>query len=207
MEVSRLAFTAVGAVETLIGAYVLLFPEPALPAAVGRFLSVGAVSSSPALLPTLAQTGALRLALGCLVLAAAVGSPGIKDHALYPLEAAVAVHACVQIFAAASRSHPRLPVSSGVLLALAEGAAIVGGMAADLGFDLDAATDSPAFLAALGALGVGLLLALLTTFTKACSGAKVGDDGSAAPSATGGTPLLFDENKHKLSPSARRLLS
>ena len=157
---SGFALLGVGAVESLCGLYCLLFPATALTSIVGRYLSVGAVQSSPALLPMISQAGALRLALGVLILSYATGPmPGATAH---KLEACVVAHTCLlQPFAATFRSHPRMPVGGGLALSLLEGCALVLGMAVDADFETDVLLSSTYFLATLVMLALGLLLAIL----------------------------------------------
>ena len=117
-------------------------------------------------------------------------------------------HACVlQPFVTCFRAHTRLPLRTGLLLALLEGAAVVSGMAMELDFDASALAASPSFLAAALFLFVGLLLALVGLVGKigGASGrerAATGDD-MASPPLEG---LFINENKYQLSPASKRLL-
>ena len=192
----------IGGVEAFWGAHVLLFPTQTLTCTVGRLLSVDAAATSPALVPSLAQVGALRLALGGLILAVAV-SAASPDEVL-TFETAVVAHACVlQPFAATCRSHPRLPAGSALLLSVLEGGVIVVGMASDLDFDVEALTSRPIFLTTLGCFAAGLLLALLLLAKQCCPlASKVGDEKASG----GATPLLLDESRFQLSPTSKRLL-
>ena len=201
----------VGGVEALWGAYVLLFPSQTLSCTIGHLLSVGAPASSPALLPTMAQIGALRLAIGVLILSIAIDHSAIGGDVVQTLEAAVVAHAClVQPFVATCRTHPRLPVGNLLLLSLLEGGVIVCGMAYDVDFDVDALAERPLFLAAAAFFVAGVLLALLALMRKTCCArsVKTGVDelGGQAQISTGATPLL-DEERYKLSPTSKRLLA
>ena len=201
-SMSAYVVMGVGGVECLRGAYALFFPEQALAVAVGRLLSVGAASSSPALLPTLTQNGALRLGMGVLILMVGMSTHGPAFHSL---EAAIVAHACLlQPLALACRSSSRMPVHNTLLIGLIEGVALIGGMAADFDFDLNTLLDSPYIQAAIAFLMLGVLLALITTM-KVCRGAKVGDEMEKSP--VGSEPLLFDANRLKLSPAAKKLLA
>jgi hypothetical protein len=195
------ALLGVGALEALWGAYALLLPDKALTLVAGQLLSVGA-SVSPALLPSIAQGGALRLALGLLAVAAAA-APEAADF----VGAAVVAHTCVlQPLAVVCRSHVRMPKRDALTLSLLEGAVLVGAIFADLDFDVDALMLHPFCLASAAFFLIGLLLSLLAFSRATCLVGKTGDDGLPALS-TGNTPLLFDDNRHKLSPTAKRLLN
>lgn len=206
MLYARLALVGVGAVEGLSAAYVLTCTSAALPCVFGRTLSVGA---SPALLPALAQAGALRLGLAIFIVAA--GLVPLGADAAHKFAAAAAAHVCVlQPFVATARSHASQPVGGRLALSLLEGAALVGGVAADEAFDAAALRQMPPFLAAAAFLAIGLAFALAAAGRAACcAGVRVGN--SSAPL---GTPLqgdlakpLFDDERHRLSPMAKRLLS
>ena len=201
----ELTLGAVGLVEALWGGYVCAFPSQVLTTIVGRLLSVDA---SPALMPTIAQTGALRLALGVAVLAVAT-SPGAAK-ALPALAAAIVAHACIfQPLVAMCRTHPRLPVRNALLMSLFEGACIVGMMALDADFDVRALADMPTFLVAAGAFLLGVVFALFTCMRKTCcASSRVGNaDGLSSSPISGAEPLILDENRFQLSPASKRLLS
>ena len=193
----------IGGAEAFWGAYVLLSPTQMLTCTVSRLHSVDAAAASPTLIPSLAQVGALRLALGGLILAVAVSAA--SPEAVLTFETAVVAHACIlQPFAATCRSHPGLRVGSALLLSVLEGGVIVIGMASELDFDVDALTSRPIILAALGCFAAGLLLALLQLAKQCCPPAsKIGDEKVLG----GATPLLLDENRFQLSPNSKRLLA
>jgi hypothetical protein len=68
----------------------------------------------------------------------------------------------------------------------------------------------PAFLAAAGFLALGLFLALFAWVGATCCGKPPPPDGEVEQIivAGGATPLLFDAaERHKLSPTAKRLLA
>ena len=201
--------TIVGGVEALWGAYLLLFPSQTLSCTIGHLLSVGAPASSPALLPTMAQVGALRLSIGLLILSIATSHSANGGEAVHTFEAAAVAHACLlQPFVATCRTHPRLPVGNMLLLSLLEGGAIVGGMAYDLDFDVHALAKRPVFLAAAAFLVAGVMLALLALMRKTCCARspKTSDElAGQAQTSYGATPLL-DEERFKLSPASKRLL-
>ena len=160
MPLSKVVLLAVGGLESAAGLYSFLLPTMALPSVIGRLLTVGAVQSSPALVPMIAQAGALRLALGVLILGYATGST--SSDTAHKLETCVVAHACLlQPFAATFRSHPRMPVHGAFALSMIKGGALVAAMAADADFEVDALTSSPYFLASVSLLGCGLLLALI----------------------------------------------
>ena len=193
----------IGGVEAFWGAHVLLFPTQMLTCTVCGLLSVNAAATSPALVPSLAQVGALRLALDGLILAVAVSAASPDD--VLTFETVVVAHACVlQPFAVICHSHPRLPAGSALLLSVLEGGAIVVGMASDLDFDVDALTSSPIFLTTLACFAAGLLLALLLLSKQCCPlVSKIGDEKASG----GATPLLLDESRFQLSPNSKRLLA
>ena len=198
---------AVGAAECVYGAWVMLFPAATLTLAVGRLLSVDAAVASPALEPTHAQTGALRLALGAVTVASAMTTGAAKN--CHTVETALVAHACLlQPFTAAFRSHTRMPVRNALLLALAEGAVLIVGMAAEADFDPDALSASYTFLASAAFLALGLIFALMACCKASSSpGAKPGDGLLPMSGSGGATPLLLDENRFQLSPASKRLLA
>lgn len=208
MAMAGYALLGVGALESVCGLYHLLFPTAALPGIVGRFLSVGAVQSSPALVPMIAQAGALRLALGVIVLGYATGP--MANSTAHKLEACVVAHTCLlQPFVATFRSHVRMPMGGASALSLLEGCALVLGMAVDADFEVGALLQSIYFLASLALLLLGLLFALLACCLHSSSkGSAVSTNDEEATTFKGsGQMPLFDENRHKLSPGAKRLLS
>lgn len=197
----------VGLCEALWGAYVMFFPSKVLTLTIGPLLSVDAQASSPALVPSIAQTGALRLAIGLMVLAVISDPAGHK--VANTLGAAVVFHACVlQPFFATCRAHARQPIRSALLVALVEGACVLCGMAIEDDFDLLALSAQPAVLVTVGAFAVGIAFAVASFLKKTCC-AKVSDGYGLSPLAapTAAQPLILDDNKFKLSPGARRLLS
>jgi len=208
--ISKITLLGVGGIEAVLGLWALVFPAQALPGVVGRLLSVGAVQSSPALLPSVANAGALRAALGLVILGYATG-PTIGDTT-HKLEACVVAHACLlQPFAATFRSHPRMPIGSIFAISLLEGGAIVAGLAADADFEIEELGESAAFVAAAVFLCCGIILALISCCTGSCAkGAVMSDEDALAGAGDfkgSGQMPLFDENRHRLSPTAKRLLS
>ena len=167
MLAARASLLAVGACEALWGAYVFFFTQHALATVVGRHLSVG---PSGALVPTLAQAAALRLALGVLIVAVTYDDD-CPAAIVTKLAVAAAIHACLlQPFVAAFRTHPRMPTVGRLAFSLGEGAVLVAGMASDVDFAPSALIQQPAFVAAASSLAIGVLLALLTAVCAACAG-------------------------------------
>ena len=197
----------VGAVEALWGGYVLVFPSASLTLTVGRLLSIEAASSSPAQLPSLSQVGALRLALGVMMLSVALG-PGAAESSP-ALSAAAVFHACLlQPFVATCRTHPRLPVRNPLLLSLFEGFVILSSMAADLDFEVTEFAASIPFLASAACFAAGCALAAGTIFRSSLGKvANASGDGMEASPAMGGAVPLMDESRFQLSPASKRLLS
>jgi hypothetical protein len=199
----------IGVVECSWGAWVLIFPGLTLPCVVGRLLTVGASSSSPALLPMLGQVGSIRFALGLMIIAAATSHSSAMDT--HTFEAAIVAHACLlQPFVLTFRSHPKLPVGMFMALSLLEGGALLCGLAADAAFDLSALAGEPAFIAAAASFLVGVVLGIFVLVRASFRHAddSPGIDRRVSPmGATGSTPLLFDANRHQLSPNSKRLLA
>ena len=207
MPSSKLVLLGVGGLEAVVGLYHFLLPTSALPSVVGRHLSVGAAQSSPALVPMIAQTGMLRLAMGMLLMGFA--SATTWSDSVHTLEAITVAYTCLlQPFSTVFRGHPRLPIGGKLLLSLLEGSAIVAAMAADASFDLDTLVDSVYFLVSAGLLVCGLLLALVACCMASGKGGAVAASAEEDPMAFKGSDQmpLFDE-KSSLSPGARRLLS
>ena len=207
MPLSKLTLLGVGGLEALIGVYTVLFPTAALPGAVGRLLSVGAESAAPALRPMVAQVGALRLTLGIFILGYATGPT--FGEATHRLEACVVAYACLlQPFVAVFRSHPRMPIGQALAFSLLEGGAIVAGLAADADFSMDILAERPEFLAAAAFFASGLLLAFAACTGAVCSKGQSADEEVEAANLKGsGAMPLFDENRHRLSPTSKRLLA
>jgi len=217
------ALLLVGGIEAVVGLWTLAFPAQALPGIVGRLLSVGAVQSSPALLPSIAQAGALRLAVGVLILAYSIEPTGVHGHvgkvactcATCPgticscvFDACVVAHTCLlQPFVATFRSHSKMPTCGTYALGLIEGGLILCQII--LTDDL-AVGDPTGTYAAIAFLGCGIVFALISCCTGACAkGAAVAADEEVAGmdlKGSGHMPL-FDENRHRLSPTAKRLLA
>ena len=128
----------------------------------------------------------------------------------HKLEACVVAHtSLLQPFVVTFRSHARMPTGSASALSLLEGCAIVLGMALDADFGADVLLQSTYFLASLALLLLGLLLALLACCLHSGSKGRTGstsEEEATALKGSGQMPL-FDENRHKLSPGAKRLLS
>lgn len=201
MLAARGALYACGGLETLWGLYSLCCTQQALPGSIGRTLAVDAAASSPALLPTLAYGGALRVALGLVVLVA-VATPTSAELVLN-LSACVAAHACVlQPYVATMRSHERLPIASWVTVSLMEGAALTGSVAFDVDFEPATLLNIPAFIAIASFFVIGLILSLVASV---CSCVSKGSAEVAPSSLSEG--LLFDSKRHQLSPASKKFLA
>ena len=173
---------------------------------IGHILTVGASSSSPALMPMLAQAGALRLGLGVMIVAAATARSAAAETS-HEIEACAIAHACLlQPFAATFRSHPKLPAWRSFAVSLLEGAALVAGIAADAGFSLAKCKATPGFAVCAGLFAIGALLAIASALSASCRESSGGVERTVSGGG-GATPLLFDETRHQLSPTAKRLLA
>ena len=85
----------------------------------------------------------------------------------------------------------------------------VFGMASDLGFDAAELLALPTFVASVAFLLVGVCLSLFSCGSeRLCPTARAAmvADHEAAVQEARTAPLLFDENRHQLSPTAKRLL-
>ena len=177
-----------------------------LPSLVGRTFAVGAAQASPALALSLSATGTVRLSLGAMLLV--VGLTPCSNILLARIIAVYVANSCVlQPFAAACRSHARIPTFGWLTISLLEGLCLVTAFGADYEFNYDTLVDSLEFQAAAASLVFGLFVTSISASRAlCCQGAAVSDSSGEA----GLTPLsvpLFDENRHRLSPTAKRLLS
>ena len=211
MLFAQSALVAVGALEASWGAFVLAFPTLALTCSIGRILTVGATASSPALMPMLAQVGALRLALGVLVVAAATSRSAAAEDS-HEIEACVIAHACLlQPFVHTFRRDQRLPTSGNFAVSLLEGGVLVAAIAADAGFNLARCMQTPGFVACASLLAAGVVLTLVAAILDSCRRGTSVDNATGGVERTmsggGAAPLLFDETRHQLSPTAKRLLA
>jgi hypothetical protein len=205
---------SVAAFEAAWGFYMLCCTKGALAAAIGRHLEVGS-KASPALEPALSYAGGLRLAVALTILVA-VTTPYVDDedfaHLTHRLAVAAIVHTCIlQPYMAACRSAPRIPTACWMFVSLVEGAVLTASLAAESNFDLVKLANYHVFWffhAAYVCLAVGFVLSVWASGANCCcaptdkvelSGIEIGSGDLAAP--------LFDENRHQLSPSSRRLLS
>ena len=113
-----------------------------------------------------------------------------------------------------------MPVCTPFAFSLAEGVALVGGMAYDLqdkildaaaAMSLPAFLEMPAFVSSCAFVVIGMLFALCTFGRGDGAGDRkisMGPDqliGEGAGAQI--SPLLFDETRHKLSPTSKRLLA
>jgi len=206
---SVVVLICIGGIEALYGAYVFLFTGQALTMMVGQLLSVNAAVGSPALLPMTAQVGVLRLAIGILVIV--VASSAESTETTFPLQAALVAHACLlQPFVTICRSHSRMPIRLGLVMSVIEGLTLVLAMASDFDFNANEIILRPACTASVCFLVIGALLTVIALMREMGRGRAVTtDEGSVqlVSGSSGATPLLFDENRHQLSPSAKRLLA
>jgi len=183
MLASRLALLVCGGVELLWG----------LQHVCRQSSSIASMLDVAATAPSL-QYGALRAALGLLVVAAMMTMP-VSPLLTYNLVMVVTAHACVLQPAVALCSNGP-PSGWWMMLSLAEGVGLTVGTAADFGFEPAALVHIPTAIATGACLIVGVLLALVAVCTKR----KVNN-------ADLSQPLTFDVGKHSLSPGAKRLLT
>jgi hypothetical protein len=208
---TALVLLSVGMLETLHGAYLLLLPIRALPFNIGRVLAVGAVNSSPAMVPTIASNGSLRLAVGCFLLVAAASGDALS------FASCGIFHTCIlQPLAATLHGHERLPVRKRLSLSCLEGAALLAALYSDFAQEVTGGRE-PAQLLALAstAFVAGILLTIIVAVRRARAPSGVEPSlrsahAQVSPAAVheGHTgAFVMHEDRYKLSPAAKRLLS
>ena len=184
----------VGAIEGIIGAALIFMPSISTEWIVGRTLTVGASQTGVATI--VSQMGSQRLTVSLFLLAIGVcgHSETIAPDAISVLASiAVAYFGFLQPYMLRFRSHYRTPVGNQIFLCMLEGFALLVSIAADDKFDMGDLATRPGFVFATVAMVCSLLLSLMGRRASP----EIGLDD---------TPTLFnDENRHQLSPQARKL--